>query len=124
MVQDGCAARGRIAARGIDHEEAILLGQKEAGSNSIHTNSRAILLRHMDSEPLREVGDGGFGSAVSRDARKRAQRIHRCDVYYHALFALGHTAPEDLAALKCPCKIQTKHRINGMNIQVKERSSG
>src|SRR6266849_5262018 len=121
MAQDRCAARGRIAARGIEHEKAILFGQKEAGSNSVHANCRAILLCHMDSEPLREVGDGGFGGAVCRYPRERAQRVHRDDVDNYTLFALGHSAPEDLATLKRPGKIQTKDSINGMNIQVKKR---
>src|SRR5712691_8548148 len=119
MAQDGCAARGRLAARGIEHEKAILLGQKEAGSNGIHANCRAILLRHMDSEPLCKVGDGSFGGAVCWDARERAQRVHRDDVDNYTLFALGQSAPEDLATLKRPGKIQSKDSINGMNIQVK-----
>ena len=98
----------------------ILFGQKEAGSKSIHANCRAILLRHVDSEPLREIGDGGFGGAVCRDARERAQRVHRDDVDDHALFALGYSAPEDLTTLKRPGKIQTKDSINGVNIQIKK----
>ena len=104
--------------------KAILFGQKEAGSNGIHANSRTILLRHMDSEPLRKVGDSGFGGTVCRYTGQRAQRIHRDDVDNDALFTLGHSTPEYLATLKRPGKIQIKDSINGMNIQVKKRGSG
>ena len=78
----------------------------------------------MDSEPLGKVGDGGFGGTVCRDAGQRAQRIHRDDVDNDALFALGQSAPEDLATLKRPGKIQTQDSINGVNIQVKKRGGG
>ena len=56
MFDNFLPARGHGSALSIDHQIAILFGQKETGGNSVDTNCGAVLLSHMDSEPLREVG--------------------------------------------------------------------
>ncbi len=69
MIEDGLAAGGHGTAAGIGQQEAVLFREKEAGGQGVDAYARAVLLGHVYGQPLGEIGDGGFGSAIGGDTR-------------------------------------------------------
>ena len=57
---------------------------------------RFIILRHVDGEPLGEIGDGGLGGGIPDDLGQRPERVHRRSVDDGAGPCLGEELAEHL----------------------------
>src|SRR6266516_2027274 len=106
MIDNGLPTWGDGSALGIDHQIAILFGQKEAGGHSIDPDTWTVLLRHMHCQPLGEVDYGCLGRTVGWYAGQGSQTTHGGDIDDAALPSLRHAASKDLATLKGSGKIQ------------------
>ena len=120
MIDNCLPTRGDGSALGIDHQIAILFGQKEAGGHSIDPDTWTVLLRHMHCQPLREVGYGCLGRAVGWHAGQGSQSAHGGDVDDAALSAVSHAASKNLATLEGSRKIQVGDAIGSLRVQIKE----
>ena len=116
MRQNGVAA-GRQRAVRIGQQRAVLVRQEESRGDGVDPDPD---FGQMGGQPLREVADRGFRSAVGGDLGQRTERIHRRDVDDDAFAGQRHVAGEHLGRQQRADEVQIENEGDAGRIQIEE----
>lgn len=116
--EDLLPARFERAGRLVGQQEAVLVGQEEAGGDGVAADAQ---LCHVHGVPLGEIVDGALGSRIGRDLREGPDGVHRGDVQHIPFPGFDHVLREDHRGEQGALEVEVEDLVEACGVESVER---